>query len=61
MTGNTSFGTDRYVNAADFRLHYVEVGQGHPLVLVPPSFATYRNWQRVAPDLAAHYRVLALD
>ncbi len=58
---DTAFGTDRYVSAAGFRLHYVEAGEGNPLVLVPPSFATCRNWQRVAPGLAAHYRVLALD
>lgn len=61
MTAKTPFGADRYVNAAGFRLHYVEAGEGRPLVLVPPSFATCRNWQRVAPGLAEHYRVLALD
>jgi len=56
-----SFGTDHYVTAAGFRLHYVETGAGHPLLLIPPSFATYRNWRQVAPGLAEHYHVLALD
>ena len=58
---STPFGTDRYAVVHGYRLHYVEAGEGHPLMLIPPSFATYRNWQRVAPTLAEGYRVLALD
>jgi len=54
-------GIERYAIASGYRIHYVEAGRGHPLVLIPPSFATYRNWQRVAPGLARHFRVLALD
>lgn len=61
MNRQARFGTDRYVMVGGYRIHYMEVGQGHPLVLIPPSFATYRNWQRVAPGLAEYFRVLALD
>ncbi|RLC62502.1 MAG: alpha/beta hydrolase, partial [Chloroflexota bacterium] len=55
------FGTDHYATVKGYRIHYVETGEGHPLLLIPPSFATYRNWQRVAPGLAQHFRVLAVD
>jgi pimeloyl-ACP methyl ester carboxylesterase len=55
------FGTNRYAIASGYLIHYVEVGEGHPLVLIPPSFGTWRNWQRVAPGLARHFQVLAVD
>lgn len=55
------FGTDRFATARGYRIHYVELGKGHPLMLVPPSFATYRNWKKVAPALAERFRVLAVD
>ncbi len=57
----TQFGIDHYATVKGYRIHYVEAGEGHPLLLIPPSFATYRNWQRVAPGLAQHFRVLAVD
>ena len=55
------FGVDRFATVEGYRLHYVELGEGHPLVLVPPSFATYRNWEKVAPAMAEHFRVLVVD
>ena len=55
------FGVDRFATVGGYRVHYVELGEGHPLVLVPPSFATYRNWKKVAPRMAEHFRVLAVD
>nr|HID14364.1 alpha/beta hydrolase [Anaerolineae bacterium] len=55
------FGIDRFATVEGYRIHYVELGEGHPLVLVPPSFATYRNWKKVAPAMAEHFRVLAVD
>ncbi len=55
------FGVDRFATVGGYRIHYVELGEGHPLMLVPPSFATYRNWKKVAPALAEHFRVLAVD
>lgn len=55
------FGIDRFAIVEGYRVHYVELGEGYPLVLVPPSFATYRNWKKVAPTMAEHFRVLAVD
>jgi len=55
------FGIDRFATVSGYRIHYIELGEGHPLMLVPPSFATYRNWKKVAPALAEHFRVLAVD
>lgn len=55
------FGVDRFATVEGYRVHYVELGEGHPLVLVPPSFATYRNWKKVAPAMAEHFRVLVVN
>ncbi len=59
--GQPRFGTDCYATVGGYRVHYVEAGEGHPLVLIPPSFGSWRNWQQVAPELAKHFRVLAVD
>jgi pimeloyl-ACP methyl ester carboxylesterase len=55
------FGVDRFATVRGYRIHYVELGKGHPLVLVPPSFATYRNCKKVAHKMAEHFRVPAVD
>jgi len=61
LVEESTFGVDGYVIAKGYRLHYVEVGEGDSLVLIPSSFATCRNRQRLAPSLAKHFRVLALN
>jgi len=54
-------GIDRFVQAQGYRLHYVEAGQGPPVVLIPGAFTTYRTWDGMLPALAAHHRVLSVD
>ncbi len=56
-----AYGKDRFVRAGDYTVHYVEAGEGPPLVLIPGAFTTYRTWNRVAPELSAHNRILAVD
>ena len=55
------YGTDRFVAARGYRVHYVEVGEGPPILLVPGAFTTYRAWNRVLLELASRHRVLAVD
>ena len=55
------YGTDRFVLVRDYNIHYVEVGEGEPVLLIPGAFTTYRTWNGVLLDLSPHYRVLAID
>jgi pimeloyl-ACP methyl ester carboxylesterase len=55
------YGVDRFVEAKGYRLHYVEAGQGPPVVLIPGAFTTYRAWDGMLPALSVHHRVLAFD
>lgn len=43
------------------QLHYEEYGHGAPVVLVHGLGSSTRDWEYQIPDLAAHYRVIALD
>lgn len=54
----------RSVAAADHQTHYLELGEGRPLVLLHgsgPGVSAEANWADVMPDLARQFRVLAPD
>ena len=55
------YGEDKFTKVAGYVLHYVEVGKGHPTLLIPGSFSTYRAWNRIVPSLSKRYRLLSLD
>jgi len=55
------FGVDRFAVVAGRSVHYVEAGLGPPLILIPGAFSTYRVWNRMLPELADHFHVIALD
>jgi len=55
------YGTDRFVSVQGYNLHYVEAGEGQPILLIPGAFSTYRHWNRVAPYLSKHHKLLCLD
>lgn len=55
------YGTDRFVLVGGYHIHYVEAGEGQPVLLIPGAFTTYRTWNRILPALSAHNRVLAVD
>lgn len=61
LYSEAEYGEDRFVQVSGYNLHYVEVGQGEPVILIPGSFSTYRCWNRVMPLLFDHYRLYALD
>ena len=59
MTGTPK---DKWVDLDGLRLHYRDwAGAGAPLVLVHGLASTCRIWDLVAPILAQHFRVIALD
>jgi pimeloyl-ACP methyl ester carboxylesterase len=53
----------RFVEVDGVRLHYVERGQGHPLVLLHGIMTLIQDWgtSGVLDRAAEHYRVIAFD
>jgi len=54
-------GMDKFIVVQGYNLHYVEAGEGQPILLIPGAFSTYRHWNRVIPYLSKHYRLLCVD
>ncbi len=57
----SKYGEDRFVVVQNRNIHYVETGEGQPVLLIPGAWSTYRYWNRITPLLSKHYRLLALD
>jgi len=55
------YGEDKFVVIDDYNIHYVEIGKGQTILLIPGSFCTYRNWNRIIPFLSKDYKLLAFD
>jgi pimeloyl-ACP methyl ester carboxylesterase len=55
------FGMDKFILVQRYKIHYVEAGQGDPVILVPGSYNTRRTWNRLLPLLAGEFHLLALD
>lgn len=55
------YGVDRFATPGGRNVHYVEAGNGPPVLLIPGAFTTYRTWERLMPLLAGRYRVVAID
>lgn len=52
---------DGYVNAGNFRLHYLHEGSGEPVVLLPGGGAWIYDFRDIITALASHYSVYAID
>jgi pimeloyl-ACP methyl ester carboxylesterase len=55
------YGEDKFVVVQGYNIHYVEAGEGEPVLLIPGAFSTYRHWNRLIPYLSKHYKLLCLD
>jgi pimeloyl-ACP methyl ester carboxylesterase len=55
------YGVDKFVVVKGYNLHYVEVGEGEPILLIPGAFSTYRHWNRMIPYLSKYYKLLCID
>ncbi|KEO75657.1 alpha/beta fold hydrolase [Anditalea andensis] len=53
--------TNRYATVNGVRLHYVEGGEGKPLVCLPGWPQTWYSYHPVAASLALSYRVIIVD
>ncbi len=57
----SAVGIDRFAVAGGYNIHYVDVGSGKPVVLIPGAFSTYRVWNLLLPKLSQQFRVIAID
>ena len=56
--------TSRFAQTPKWKLHYNEVGSGHPIILLHGSGPGATGWTNFSPNIAElgrHYRVIALD
>ncbi|MEW1546606.1 alpha/beta fold hydrolase [Streptomyces tsukubensis] len=53
--------TSNRAEANGVGLHYVEGGTGEPVVLLGGWPQTWWQWNKVLPELARHYRVIAVE
>ena len=51
----------RFVEAAGFRWHVQRMGEGPPLLLIHGTGAATHSWRDLAPMLARHFAVTAMD
>ena len=54
-------GVSHYVDLKDFRLHYVHVGTGAPVILIPGGGGSTYSFRELAAALAPNYSVYVLD
>ncbi|MEO3788416.1 alpha/beta fold hydrolase [Actinocorallia sp. B10E7] len=60
----TEEGTSRYARTKNFRIHYHEAGEGHPVVLLHgsgPGATGWNNFRDNIGPLARDHRVIAVD
>jgi pimeloyl-ACP methyl ester carboxylesterase len=55
------YGIDKFVLVRRDKIHFIEVGQGEPVLLISGSLSSFRLWNRLMPLLEGQYRLLALD
>jgi len=55
------YGIDKFVVVQGYNLHYIEAGEGQPILLIPGAFSTYRHWNRIIPYLSTRYKLLCVD
>lgn len=55
------YGRDRFVLVRHDKIHFVEAGQGEPVLFIPGSHSSFRIWNRLMPLLEQRYHLMALD
>jgi 2-hydroxy-6-oxonona-2,4-dienedioate hydrolase len=62
--GMTEEETSRTVQALGTTIHYHEMGEGYPLILMHsfgPGTTAWITWYKVIAEFAKHFRVIAMD
>jgi len=58
---NARFGINRSIRINSYRVHYVEFGEGRPLILLPDALGDYRTWNLLLPILSQKFRCIGID
>lgn len=53
--------TNQYVQVNGVKLHYVEGGEGEPIVLIPGWPESWWAYHRIMPLLSSKYRIIVVD
>jgi pimeloyl-ACP methyl ester carboxylesterase len=61
ITRKAKYGADKFVLIGRDKIHYLEAGQGTPVIMIPGSYSTYRVWVHLMPLLAGSFRLLVPD
>lgn len=58
-----SYGSNngKYIKVCNTNLYYEEYGSGLPLVLLHGGFGSIYDFQKVIPEFAKHFKVIAVD
>ncbi|EDJ4263486.1 alpha/beta hydrolase [Salmonella enterica] len=57
----TTMDKDKFVEANGIKIHYVEEGEGPPLLLIHGGGLTAKSWQGLAKEASRYFRVIMPD
>ncbi|HHW8757020.1 TPA: alpha/beta fold hydrolase [Salmonella enterica] len=57
----TTMDKDKFVEANGIKIHYVEEGEGPPLLLIHGGGLTAKSWQGLAKEVSRYFRVIMPD
>ena len=58
---NYGSNSGKHLTISDTEIYYEEYGSGSPLLLLHAGFGSIHDFQQVIPELANHFRVIAVD
>jgi len=58
---NYGSNSGKYIIISDTKIYYEEYGAGTPLLLLHGGFGSIHDFQQVIPELADHFKVIAVD
>jgi len=58
---NYGSNSGKYITISDTKIYYEEYGAGTPLLLLHGGFGSIHDFQQVIPELADHFKVIAVD
>lgn len=61
MTNDTATIRKAYAQTRRGAIHYAEIGDGPPLILLSETPRTHRHFNRIMPLLSPHFRTIAID
>lgn len=57
----TTMDKDKFVEVNGIKIHYVEEGEGPPLLLIHGGGLTAKSWQGLAKEASRYFRVIMPD